>query len=147
MPWPVTRKSLPIFVSAQFLFWRFREKIKFWFTKRLSTTIILVGIISGSNKKTIGIPREGDASFVVFFGVLANENWKVASQACHFHQLPLLSEFNTLKFCMNKFFSFFFQFQWLNKIFFLGESTRTCWSYDWKCARRCWCSYGVSFCS
>jgi hypothetical protein len=59
-------------------FWRFKENIRFRFTRRLSTIIILVGIVYSSNKKTIGIPREGDAYFMVFFSVLANENWKVA---------------------------------------------------------------------
>jgi len=54
-------------------FQRFKE-IKFQFAKRLSTTIILAWIVFGLNKKTIGIPQEGDASFVVFFSVLANEN-------------------------------------------------------------------------
>jgi hypothetical protein len=33
---------------------------------------------------------------MVFSGVFTNENWKVASQTCHFHQLPLLGKLNTL---------------------------------------------------
>jgi hypothetical protein len=36
--------------------------------------VISPGFVSGSNKKTIGIPRKGDAFLVVFFSVLANEN-------------------------------------------------------------------------
>jgi len=46
----------------------------FQFAKRLSTTVILAWIVFGSNKKTIGIPQEGDASFTIFFSVLVNEN-------------------------------------------------------------------------
>jgi hypothetical protein len=33
---------------------------------------------------------------MVFFSVLANENWKVAFWACHSHWLPLSGELNTL---------------------------------------------------
>jgi hypothetical protein len=78
------------------LFQSFRENITFQFIERLSTTIILVGFVSSSNKKITGISQEGNASLVVFFGVLANENWKVASQACHSHWLPSLGELNIL---------------------------------------------------
>ncbi len=53
-------------------------------------------IVYSLNKKTIGIPREGDAFLEVFFSVLANENWKVTSRTCHSHQLPLSGELNTL---------------------------------------------------
>jgi hypothetical protein len=42
------------------------------------TAIILARFVFGSFKKAIGIPQEGDASFVVFFGFLLNENYKVA---------------------------------------------------------------------
>ncbi len=54
-------------------FRRFKENIKFQFAKRLSTIVISAGIVSSSNKKIIGIPQEGDASFMVFSSVLANE--------------------------------------------------------------------------
>lgn len=47
--------------------------IKFQFAKRSLTTIILVRFVFSSFKKTIGIPWEGDASFMVFFGFLLNE--------------------------------------------------------------------------
>jgi hypothetical protein len=56
-----------------------QRDIKFRFTKKSLTTVISMGIVSSSNKKNIGIPQEGDASFVVFSVVLANENWKMAS--------------------------------------------------------------------
>jgi hypothetical protein len=55
-------------------FQRFKDNIRFQFAKRLSTIVILAGIISGSNNKTIEIPEESNASFVVFSSVLANEN-------------------------------------------------------------------------
>jgi hypothetical protein len=87
----------------------------------------LVGFISSSNRKTIGIPQEGDAYLMVFFGVLANENWKVASQACYFHRLPLSNEFNTLiVFYEQHYFSLFSSFNDLRKICLLGESTKAC---------------------
>jgi hypothetical protein len=56
----------------------------------------LEGFVSSLNKKTIGIQQEGDVSLMVFFSVLTNENWKVASHACHSHQLPSSSELNIL---------------------------------------------------
>jgi len=71
------------------------ENFRFWFVKRLLTTIILVKFVHGLKKKTIRIPWKGDASLTVFSSVFADENWKVASQACHFHQLPLSIELNT----------------------------------------------------
>jgi len=52
--------------------------------------------VSSSNKKITGISQEGNAFLVVFFGVFTNENWKVASQACHSHWLPSLGELNIL---------------------------------------------------
>jgi hypothetical protein len=72
---------------VRFFFWSFREIIKSQFAKRSSTIVISAKIVSGSNKKTIWIPQKGDASFMIFFGVLTNANWKVASRTCHFHRL------------------------------------------------------------
>jgi hypothetical protein len=49
----------------------------------------------GSNKKTIGIPQEGDASLVVFSCILANEKWppEHAILINYFHQVNSISLF------------------------------------------------------
>ncbi len=143
MPWPFTRKPSPIFFWSQFFFWRFRENIKFWFTKRLLTIVILARIVFGLNKKTIWIPQEGDASLVVFFSVLANENWKWPLEHAIF--IDYLRQVNQIPYLLfiNKFFSSFSNFNDLTKFCLSCESTRLCWSYDWKHVKMCWCSHGV----
>lgn len=145
MPWFITKKSLTILLSTWFLFQSSKENIRFQFIERSSTTIISGGFVSNSNKKN---HWDFTRKWCISCGLLwCPCKWKLESGLL---SMPFSSTtfvrwteyFNY--FLWTSYLHFFSNFNDLTQIYFLVESFRAYWSCDWRHARRCWCSHGVS---